>query len=135
MLVFFELRCVIYDLVRRTFVTYVISMDPAPDGVCKSVSGKSIAFDYEIAQKSKKRYQDKVRKHIDCIRQNNFQASPKYDHIHIVCDQQSVHKILSSLTAIYKGYFTIEMSGEILKRFQNSDSQHPPAANNFALVQ
>lgn len=95
------------------------SRDAAPDGVYKSVSGKLIAFEYEIAQKSMKRYQDKIRKYVNCIRQNSFESSPKFDHVHIVCDKVSVYKMLLNFTSIYKNYFTIEMSVDFVKRFQN----------------
>ena len=86
-----------------------------------SVSGKLIAFEYEIAQKPKKRYQDKIRKYVNCIRQNNFESSPKFDHVHIVCEKVYVYKMLLNFTAIYKNYFTIEMSSDFLKRFQNDE--------------
>ncbi|MBC7419788.1 MAG: hypothetical protein H7328_03585 [Bdellovibrio sp.] len=95
--------------------------DAAPDGVYKSISGKLIAFEYEIAQKSMKKYQDKIRKYVNCKRQNNFESSPKFDHVHIVCEKESVYKMLLKFTLIYKNYFKIEMSSNFLKRFQKDE--------------
>lgn len=36
-----------------------------PDGVYTSLAGMTIAFEYEIAQKSKQRYRDKVRRYVE----------------------------------------------------------------------
>ncbi len=88
------------------------SRDSAPDGVYKSLSGKIIAFEYEIAQKSKQRYRDKVRRYIECIRNHHKNDGPKYDHVRIVCEKTSVYNILKDAVAIYRDYFTIEMSGD-----------------------
>lgn len=88
------------------------SRDSAPDGVYKSLNGKIIAFEYEIAQKSKQRYRDKVRRYVECIRRREPTDGPKYDHVRIVCEKASVYKILKDATAIYRDYFTIEMAGD-----------------------
>ncbi|WP_415063741.1 hypothetical protein [Bdellovibrio sp.] len=68
------------------------SRDSAPDGVNKSLNGKIIAFEYEIAQKSKQRYRDKVRRYVDCIRRREPTDGPKYDHVRIVCEKTSSTK-------------------------------------------
>lgn len=49
------------------YFTRSSTRDFCPDGVYKSVNGKLIAFEYELAQKTKKRYQDKIRQYISSI--------------------------------------------------------------------
>ena len=73
------------------------SRDSAPDGAYLSLGGKTIAFEYEIAQKSKKRYQDKVYRYVSCIRQTGNYVGPRYDHVRIVCEKEAVFKILTNL--------------------------------------
>lgn len=86
------------------------SRDSAPDGVYKSASGKVIAFEYEIAQKSKRRYRDKIHKYVSCIRNKSSFDGPNYDLIRFVCEKECVYKTLVDLTSIYNQYFVIERS-------------------------
>lgn len=92
------------------------SRDSAPDGVYRALTGKVTAFEYEIAQKSKKRYRDKIRKYVQSIRQVSSIHGPRYDHVRIVCEKPSVYKILSSEAGIYHDFFTIEMAEDFFGR-------------------
>jgi hypothetical protein len=94
------------------------SRDSAPDGVYKSLGGKIIAFEYEIAQKSKRRYQDKVRRYIDCIRASNISDRPKYDHVRFVCEKESVRNVLADEVRLYREHFTVEVAYEFFERFK-----------------
>lgn len=96
--------------------------DCTPDGVYVSLSGKVVAFEYEIAQKSKKRYEEKFRHYVSCIRQNNFMAVPKYDQVRIVCEYEHVYRLLCAETSLYKQYFTIERAEEFKSKLLSSSS-------------
>lgn len=97
------------------------SRDCTPDGVYVSLSGKVIAFEYEIAQKSKKRYREKIEHYVNCIRQNYFTAIPKYDNVRIVCEYEAVYRALCDQTSLYKQYFTIERADEFKSKFLGSE--------------
>lgn len=84
------------------------SRDSAPDGVYDSLAGKCIAFEFEIAQKSKKRYADKIQKYVSQLRGWGPKDGPKYDHVRIICEKDAVFKILTDATALYRNYFSIE---------------------------
>lgn len=111
------------------------SRDSAPDGVYTSLAGKIIAFEYEIAQKSKQRYRDKVRRYVECIRRREPTDGPKYDHVRIICEKPSVYKILKDATAIYRDFFTIEMVGDFFASLapQANATPLPQAVGQAAL--
>lgn len=94
--------------------------DCTPDGVYKSLAGKVIAFEYEIAQKSKKRYDEKIQHYVNCIRQNYFTAIPKYDHVRIACEYEAVYRVLCDQTSLYKQYFIIERAEELKSKLLGS---------------
>jgi hypothetical protein len=93
------------------------SREAAPDGVYTSASGKVIAFEYEIAQKSKKRYKDKIQKYVSSIRNKSSFDGPRYDLVRFICEKECVYKTLVDMTSIYKQDFVIE-------RFQAFFDQH-----------
>lgn len=98
------------------------SRDACPDGVYRSVDGKLIAFEYEIAQKSKKRYQDKIRSYVSCIRSrlntdpHGPQAfAPKYDFVRFICEKECVYKALKEASGVYRDYFSIELARDFFE--------------------
>ncbi|MGE0632250.1 MAG: hypothetical protein AB7O96_07570 [Pseudobdellovibrionaceae bacterium] len=110
------------------------SRDSTPDGVYKSPSGKLIAFEYEIAQKSKRRYQDKIRRYVDCVRNTSDDDRPKYDHIRIICEKKSVWNVLQKGTALYSDYFTIEMADDFFGRFKEFSPSSTSIAGSQSIL-
>lgn len=98
------------------YFQYQGSRDSAPDGVYLSASGKTIAFEYEIAQKSRRRYRDKINKYHECLRRKNNLDGPKYDLVRFVCEKESVFKAITDATVIFKDYFVIEMAQEFFDK-------------------
>lgn len=100
------------------------SRDAAPDGVYNSASGKVIAFEYEIAQKSKKRYLDKIHKYVSCIRNKTKLDGPRYDLVRFVCEKECVYKTLVEMTSIYNQYFAIERSQDFFDQHRVRAADH-----------
>lgn len=107
-----QLKCEFPDYFRKG------GRDNSPDGTYTSAAGKKIAFEFEIAQKSKQRYRDKIRAYISSFRTNNTYDQPKYDHIRIICQKKSVFDIYRDEVVLFKDFFTIEMADSFFANFQ-----------------
>lgn len=80
-----------------------------PDGIYKSIQGAPIAFELEIALKSKARYQDKVKRYVQWIREHRNDPSA-FKKVHFVTTNEAVKKHLDNYTTIYADIFKIEMA-------------------------
>jgi hypothetical protein len=109
------------------------SRDFCPDGVFKTPDGKLIAFEYEAAQKSKKRYDNKMGQYVYCVRPElrrfrDEMPGPKYDHVRFVCEKPLIAKYLRGST-MFKEIFTIETIEEFLKT-RNCNAEAEPIKLN-----
>ncbi len=111
-----QLKCEYFE-----YFNHNVSRDSTPDGVYQSLGGKTIAFEHEIAQKSKQRYRLKFDRYIECFQQSNSDLRPKYDVVRIVCEKPSVYKLLVDSTAIYREYFKIEMAEDFFASFKRPE--------------
>jgi hypothetical protein len=105
------------------YFQYSGSRDSTPDGVYHSAEGKVIAFEYEIAQKSRKRYRAKIQKYLECLRRRNTLDGPKYDHVRMVCERESVFRILKEQTKIYSQFFTIQLASDFFAPMDRDPDQ------------
>lgn len=84
-----------------------------PDAIYKTSSGASVAFELEIARKSKSRYQDKLKKYVQVLRTLDV-SRRKFELVQFVCTQDSVHELLVKETKIYGSLFKIQTIGEFI---------------------
>lgn len=81
-----------------------------PDGIYElSSTGERLAFELELSVKAKSRYQDKIRKYIQIMRDK--EKSP-IGRVHFVCEEESVIKRLELETRLYPELFIIEPLGK-----------------------
>lgn len=85
----------------------------SPDGVYQPLQGPAVAFELEIALKSKARYQAKIKKYIDWI-QRHSNTEGAFRSVHFVTTSAVVKAHLESFSAIYRSMFKIEMVGEYI---------------------
>ncbi len=89
-----------------------------PDGIYTSETGQKVAFELEIARKSKSRYQQKIRRYIDLLLNQNMKSKP-FDLVHYVCDKPEVLNILESDSQLFRPFFKFEL----LSKFQTERNQ------------
>lgn len=80
-----------------------------PDGIYTPFEGHPVAFELEIALKAKKRYQDKIRRYVQWIREHRNDPTA-FKSVHYVVTKESVKKHLDKFTAMYPNLFKIEMA-------------------------
>ncbi len=84
-----------------------------PDAIYKSKDGKKVAFELEIARKSKDRYQQKIKKYIQLITENGHQSI--FDEAHFVCEKANVMDLIKDYTELFQPCFKFSLLNEILK--------------------
>ncbi len=84
-----------------------------PDAIYTTVEGRRVAFELEIARKSKSRYADKIKKYVQVLRSLD-QSKKKFDWVQIVCTQEPVFDLLVKETKIYGGIFQIKTMNQFI---------------------
>lgn len=82
-----------------------------PDAIYIEKSGAKVAFEIEIAVKTKSRYQDKIKKYVHLMRATNSQ-NKLFDRVQFVCAKETVAKFLARETRIYGELFQILVMSE-----------------------
>lgn len=82
-----------------------------PDGIYETATGRKVALEVEIAQKGKNKYQEKIQKFIEHLRQP-VKEERLFNVVHFVCEKQRVFEIISEETAIYGNSFFVTRSEE-----------------------
>lgn len=86
-----------------------------PDGIYTDSMGKKIAFELEIARKSKDRYRQKVKRYIQVM--TELKGSPSiFEGVHYVCEKQTVLDLIRSEVALYQPLFRFSLESEITKQ-------------------
>lgn len=80
-----------------------------PDAVYLNKLNEPIAFELEIAPKTKERYEEKIRKYLEIIR-----SRKGFCAVLFVTKNDAVFNVLSELTRRYQGEFKIEKLGDLL---------------------
>ncbi len=86
-----------------------------PDGIYINSQGQKIAFELEIARKSKERYQQKVKRYIQVMTEGNAQ-SRIFESVHYVCEKQTVLDLVKSETQLYQPLFQFSLEADILNK-------------------
>lgn len=85
-----------------------------PDAIYITPDGKKIAFELEIARKSKERYQQKIKKYIQLI--TEYANAPVFEQVHYVCEKESVRDLIFDQTALFQSYFKFTLLNEIITK-------------------
>lgn len=96
------------SLKMQTGILSQLSETYSPDGIYKPIDGPSVAFELEISLKAKSRYQDKIKRYVQWIREHRNDPTA-FKKVHYVTTNESVKKHLDNFTAMYPDLFKIEM--------------------------
>ncbi|MFZ3231713.1 MAG: hypothetical protein WA160_16010 [Pseudobdellovibrio sp.] len=86
-----------------------------PDGLYLDISGNKVAFELEIAIKSKSRYKDKIKKYLTIMRFEKDEDK-LFNKVHYVCEKETLKEYLIKETKIYGSFFKIETINEFMKQ-------------------
>lgn len=92
-----------------------LSTEFRPDAVYKDSEGRKVAFELEIARKSKERYQTKIKRYIQIMSDPNL-SSVLFEKVHYVCEKQTVLDLIRSEVALYQPYFQFSLESEFLQK-------------------
>lgn len=84
-----------------------------PDALYWNKLGEAVAFELELSSKTKDRYEDKIRKYLDIIRQGEGHEAALKGVLFVAC-HEPVFKLLSELTRRHGGKFRIERFNELV---------------------
>lgn len=84
-----------------------------PDGIYTTPENKKVAFELEIARKSKDRYQQKIKRYIQLMTEN--QSSVIFGEVHFVCEKESVLNLIQDQAALFQPYFKFDLINTFLK--------------------
>lgn len=84
-----------------------------PDAIYLTKDGRKVAFELEIARKSKERYQQKIKRYIQLMIEKGDQ--PIFDIVHFVCEKETVMSLIKDQTELFQSYFKFDLLGKILK--------------------
>lgn len=76
-------------------------------------NGRKVAFELEIARKSKERYQQKIKRYIQLMIEKGHQ--PIFDQVHFVCEKETVMNLIKDQTELFQPYFKFDLLNEVLK--------------------
>ena len=96
-------------------LSFGLAREFQPDAIYRNKFGESVAFELEMAVKSRERYQDKIRKYVEVMRENEGQDQG-LKGVLFVTVHENVFKILTELTERYGGKFRIERLEALLNR-------------------
>lgn len=91
-----------------------LSKSYLPDGIYKPIQGNAVAFELEISLKAKSRYQDKIKRYVQWIREHRHDPLA-FKKVHYVVAKDVVKKHLDHLTAMYPDIFHIEPLNNYIK--------------------
>ncbi len=83
-----------------------------PDGIYETRDGNRVAFELEIARKSKIRYKQKVNRYINLILENDNQIL--FRQVHFVCEKESVLNLIKGYTELFQPYFKFNLVSDFL---------------------
>ncbi|MGE0632258.1 MAG: replication-relaxation family protein [Pseudobdellovibrionaceae bacterium] len=85
-----------------------------PDAIYRNQHGDWVAFELEIARKSHRRYDEKIKFYIDLI-QAPSDREKLFTKVHYVCEHPTIAKLLVDKTNLYQEFFKVESTSQILK--------------------
>lgn len=91
-----------------------LSAEFRPDAIYMTPEGKKVAFELEIARKSKERYQTKIKRYIQVMSEPQV-ASSLFDSVHYVCEKEKILDLIKSEVALYQPLFKFSLESEFIK--------------------
>lgn len=91
-----------------------LSAEFRPDAIYITPEGKKVAFELEIARKTKERYQTKVKRYIQVMSEPHLAAS-LFDSVHYVCEKAKILDLIKSEVALYQPLFKFSLESEFIK--------------------
>jgi hypothetical protein len=85
-----------------------------PDAIYEAKDGHKVAFELEIARKSKERYQQKIKRYIQLI--TDHTDRPIFSKVHFVCEKQTVLDLIQDQAALFQTYFQFDLLSSVLKQ-------------------
>lgn len=87
--------------------------DFRPDGIYQSVENKKVALELELARKTKKRYQEKIKRYTQML----LCADSKrpFESVHYICRDKSIQEIIRSETLLFQPLFKFSLLSDISK--------------------
>lgn len=92
-----------------------LGADFRPDAIYTTTEGKKVAFELEIARKSKERYQTKIKRYIQVMNEPKLAAS-LFESVHFVCEKEKILNLIKSEVALYQPLFRFSLESEILQK-------------------
>ena len=84
-----------------------------PDAVYWNKLKEPVAFELEISRKTKRLYENKIRKYVDLIRQSEVNGGG-FRAVLFVVTHDAIFEVLSELTRRFEGKFRIEKFNDLL---------------------
>ena len=91
----------------------ILSSEFRPDGIYTNESGQKVAFELEIARKSKERYRQKVKKYIQVMTEID-PNSRFFEKVHYVCEKQNIIDLLKIESQLYQPLFQFSLESNFL---------------------
>lgn len=85
-----------------------------PDAIYVTKEGKRIAFELEIARKSKDRYQQKIKKYIQLMTEGEQPSI--LDQVQFVCEKESICNLIKDYTELFQPFFKFKLLSDFLKK-------------------
>jgi hypothetical protein len=108
-------------LKSETALTFGLARLYQPDGIYWNKLGEPMAFELELSAKTRERYQDKIRKYMDVIRQSELKSQGFKGVLFVVC-QESVFNVLVELTRRFEGKFRVEKFNDLISASRGASS-------------
>jgi hypothetical protein len=96
-----------------------LSSEFRPDAIYMNSTGEKVAFELEIARKSKERYRQKIKRYIEVM--TTGEATQRiFNKVHYVCEKENILELIKYETQLYQSLFQFSLESEILKSKTNS---------------
>lgn len=84
-----------------------------PDGLYIAENGDRVAFELEIARKSKDRYKEKIKRYVQVV--TSDQSKSLISSVHYCCEDIKVLELIKSECQIFQSYFKFSLVSNFLK--------------------
>lgn len=111
-------------------LSFGLAREFQPDAIYRNKFGESVAFELEISVKSRERYQDKIRKYVDVMRENDGRDEG-LKGVLFVTMHEGVFKILTEMTERHGGKFRIERLETLLSLDGSKEAVTVETLQNF----
>lgn len=86
----------------------VLGEGNTPDGIYTTTDDEKIAFELELTQKAKSRYEQKIKKYVSIIRENK-NNNDVFKKVHFIACSDKILEHLSHYSKLYKDFFRFDL--------------------------